>query len=150
METQTIESGKYTGALHDLINILIEHDFTMKEAQIFLQSPDILSDMMHQFIAPQVANDMWPGKVLIKESLTIGWPPHVLNFIKERYPTYAFLLDCIDHGETDRIFISRMQRREIYDHYKIWCNQQNIRSLSRSRFYETLESVNFCVRKKER
>lgn len=146
METQTIESGKYTGALHDLIDIFIEHNFTVKEAQIFLQSPDILSDMMQQFMAPQVAKDMWPGKVLIKEILTCGWPPHVLTFIKERYPTYGFLLDCINHRETDRIYISPMQRREIYDQYNHWSAKQSMRPLSRDRFYETLQSLNFRIR----
>ena len=135
---QGIPPEKYTSALTDLINILIEHDFTLKEAQIFIQSPDILSDMMEQFMARD-ANVPKFAKVM---PLT----EHVLRFIKKRYPTYGFLLDCIDHRETDRIYISPMQRREIYDQYNHWSAKQSMRPLSRVPFYETLQSLNFRIR----
>ena len=129
---------KYTSALTDLIDILIDHDFTVKEAQIFLQSPDILSDMMQQFMARD-ADVMRFAKVMpITE--------YVLRFFKEQYPTYSFFLECIDRGEIEEIFISALERREIYDRYKIWSRQQYMRSLSRVGFYETLQSLNFRIR----
>ena len=140
METQTIESGKYTGVLHDLIDIFIEHNFTVKEAQIFLQSPDILSDMMQQFMA-------WDRDVTRFAKVMPG-TEDLLWFIKERYPTYGFLLDSMDRGEIDQIFFSPMQRKEIYDQYTRWFPtfKQIRRSFSRTRFYEILQSLNFRIR----
>ena len=135
MKTQTIEPEKFTNALDDLVNILIEHDFTVKEAQIFLQSSDILSAMMHQFMARDAD--------LAKLRKVTHSPEHVLGFIKEECPTYAFLLDSIDHREIEKIFFTLMQRREIYDRYKIWCGEKSMRPLNRVPFYETLQSLKF-------
>jgi len=137
MEPQTIEAEKFTSALDDLVNIFIEHDFTVKEAQIFLQSSDILCAMMDQFIARDAD--------LARLRKVTHPPEHVLGFIKEECPTYAFLLDSIDHREIEKIFFTLMQRREIYDRYKIWCGKKSMRPLHRVPFYETLQSLKFRV-----
>jgi len=138
METQAIKSEKFTGVLDDLINSLIDHDFTLKEAQIFLQSPDILSDMMEQFMARDLEET--------KLRKVVHSVEHVLGFIKEKCPIYANLLDSIGHREIEHIFFSLMQRREVYDRYKNWCIDKNMRPLKRLRFYETLESLKFRLR----
>jgi len=139
METQAIQPEKVTGALDDLINSLIDRDFTLKEAQIFLQSPDILSDMIRQFIARdlEVAN-------LRK---VVHSTEHVLGFIKERCPTYALLLDCIGNCGVEQIFLTLMQPGEIYDRYKTWSLEKSMRPLNRVRFNETLQSLALHLRK---